>query len=353
MRAALGLGVLGLALAGVVITGALPRLQRTLPNERAHAQQALQTDPNVNVVAPTTMTGSSLLLPGNIQAAEETVIYARTSGYLRRRYVDIGSKVRAGQLLAEIESPEVDQQLRQAQAETLKSEAGTGQAIADTARLKASVAQAISDTVPLTRQSGESAVPKRSAPRRNWRNAGPPPPTPSAQLALAKQNLEGKRADLQQAQAHLDIAAKTSAAMAEARAGRRGLAAGRRRAACDLSMPTKRACGLTSPPSFRRRHKSKRRSRTSMSSEAQIAGGAGRYSHERAGHPGGAAAALASGEANMQAARESVNAGRQNVAAAQAGTLSSQANVQRVGGPEVVRAGDRALLRRHHLPQRG
>ena len=44
----------------------------------------------------------------DVSQFRETVIYARTSGYLRRRYVDIGSKVKAGQLLATIESPEVD-----------------------------------------------------------------------------------------------------------------------------------------------------------------------------------------------------------------------------------------------------
>lgn len=60
---------------------------------------------------------SELILPGNIQANYEAPIYARTSGYLKRWLVDIGTPVRAGQLLAEIESPEVDQQLRQAQAD--------------------------------------------------------------------------------------------------------------------------------------------------------------------------------------------------------------------------------------------
>jgi RND family efflux transporter MFP subunit len=57
-----------------------------------------------------------VVLPGNIQAIEETPIYARANGYLRRRLVDIGDQVRGGQLLAEIETPELDQQLMQARA---------------------------------------------------------------------------------------------------------------------------------------------------------------------------------------------------------------------------------------------
>ncbi len=70
-----------------------------------------------------------LVLPGNIQANYEAPIYARTSGYLKRWLVDIGTPVKAGQLLAEIESPEVDSQLRQAQADLATAEAN--QKIAD------------------------------------------------------------------------------------------------------------------------------------------------------------------------------------------------------------------------------
>jgi RND family efflux transporter MFP subunit len=66
---------------------------------------------------------SELILPGNIQANYEAPIYARTSGYLRRWLVDIGAPVKAGQLLAEIESPEVDSQLRQAKADLATAEA--------------------------------------------------------------------------------------------------------------------------------------------------------------------------------------------------------------------------------------
>ena len=64
-----------------------------------------------------------LILPGNIQANYEAPIYARTSGYLKRWLVDIGTQVKAGQLLAEIESPEVDSQLRQAEADLATAEA--------------------------------------------------------------------------------------------------------------------------------------------------------------------------------------------------------------------------------------
>jgi RND family efflux transporter MFP subunit len=90
-------------------------------------EQAVVT---VATTKPSAQSGlSELILPGNIQANYEAPIYARTSGYLKRWLVDIGTPVKAGQLLAEIESPEVDQQLRQAEADLSTAEAN--QKIAD------------------------------------------------------------------------------------------------------------------------------------------------------------------------------------------------------------------------------
>jgi RND family efflux transporter MFP subunit len=62
-------------------------------------------------------------LPGNVQAFNDTPIYARTSGYLKKWYVDIGTHVRQGELMAEIETPEMDQQLMQAQGELKTAQA--------------------------------------------------------------------------------------------------------------------------------------------------------------------------------------------------------------------------------------
>ncbi len=59
---------------------------------------------------------SDKVLPGDVQAIDETPIYARADGYIRRWYADMGDRVRAGQVLAEIETPELDQQIRQSRA---------------------------------------------------------------------------------------------------------------------------------------------------------------------------------------------------------------------------------------------
>jgi RND family efflux transporter MFP subunit len=72
--------------------------------------------PAVYVLQPKAATDAGLTLAATTQAIQDSIIYARTSGYLKRRLVDIGDRVRTGQLLAEIDSPEIDAQLRQAQA---------------------------------------------------------------------------------------------------------------------------------------------------------------------------------------------------------------------------------------------
>lgn len=64
-----------------------------------------------------------IVLPGDMQPYTDAPIYARTNGYLKKWYVDIGARVKAGQLLAEIDAPEVDQQLQQARADLATSEA--------------------------------------------------------------------------------------------------------------------------------------------------------------------------------------------------------------------------------------
>ena len=79
---------------------------------------------SVPVVHPTSGSqAEDLVLPGNVQAFTETPIYSRTNGYLRKWYFDIGAHVRKGQLLAEIETPEIDQQLNQSRAELERMQA--------------------------------------------------------------------------------------------------------------------------------------------------------------------------------------------------------------------------------------
>ena len=86
------------------------------------AQKVRNTAPEVYVVRPEPAAAADLSLAATTQAIQDAIIYARTSGYLSKRHVDIGDHVTAGQLLAEIASPEIDQQLRQAEADLRQSE---------------------------------------------------------------------------------------------------------------------------------------------------------------------------------------------------------------------------------------
>ena len=117
-----------LAAAGAVYAfGYLPRV-RTREKLAAAAAVYRMTPPLVNSAtvkraAPST----ELLLPGNITPVTEAYIYARAAGYLKQRYVDIGDRVRAGQMLADIEAPDLDQQVSQSRAALAQAQGQLGQ----------------------------------------------------------------------------------------------------------------------------------------------------------------------------------------------------------------------------------
>lgn len=115
---ALGAGALGLVVGG--LTGRISDSKTLEATARTYAT------PSVKVIHLASIKeGEVLKLPGTLQAFNSAPIYARVNGYLKRWLCDMGDKVRAGQLLAEIETPELDQQLEQALAdlETAKAHA--------------------------------------------------------------------------------------------------------------------------------------------------------------------------------------------------------------------------------------
>jgi len=108
--------VLGLLLAGMIVLRGINSRTRAAAVVR---QETLdQSIPTVLVMHPKRgAMKDEIVLPGNIMAFVDAPIYARTSGYLKKWHTDIGTRVKTGQLMAEIESPEVDQQLTQARAD--------------------------------------------------------------------------------------------------------------------------------------------------------------------------------------------------------------------------------------------
>jgi RND family efflux transporter MFP subunit len=129
-----GAGALVIAL---IALGTVPRLTRQR-EALAAVRESPVTHPVVTVIRPQIgEPTSTLLLPGNIEPLYNAAIYARTEGYIDHRNVDIGSRVKAGQVLAVISSPEVDQQLLQARATLAQSEAALEQAKATLEQAKA------------------------------------------------------------------------------------------------------------------------------------------------------------------------------------------------------------------------
>jgi RND family efflux transporter MFP subunit len=134
-------------------------------HERAHAESRLGISteraavPTVNVIEPSSAgLVQEVVLPGNTQAFNDTPIYARTNGYLNHWYVDIGAHVKQGQLLADIDTPEVDQQLEQARADLKNAQANE-----QLAEITAARWQNLLKTNSVSKQETDQAVSDLSA----------------------------------------------------------------------------------------------------------------------------------------------------------------------------------------------
>src|SRR5712692_3408321 len=111
-------GLLFIAVIILVVLGAFTLFQRRSQYQALAKETETLAVPTVAVIHPTTEPSEEgLVLPGSMQAYVESPIYARTNGYLKKWYRDIGSRVRKGELLTDIDTPEVDQQLMQARAD--------------------------------------------------------------------------------------------------------------------------------------------------------------------------------------------------------------------------------------------
>jgi RND family efflux transporter MFP subunit len=136
--------------AGVVVMGVVPRLR---------AKAALRSEtrdlaiPTVVVIHPKRGDPQQeIVLPGNMQAFEDAPIFARTNGYLKKWYVDIGGHVKTGQLLADIETPEVDQQLLVARADL-----NTAQANLNLSKITADRFDGLKNTDSVSKQDVDNA----------------------------------------------------------------------------------------------------------------------------------------------------------------------------------------------------
>ena len=138
----------------LVILGTFTMLQhREQYNALANETEKLAV-PTVSVIHPTVEPAQEdLVLPSTLQAFTESAIYARTNGYLKKWYHDIGTHVQQGELLADIDTPEVDQQLYQARADL-----GTSQANENLSRITATRYEELIKTDGVSKQEVDNAV---------------------------------------------------------------------------------------------------------------------------------------------------------------------------------------------------
>jgi RND family efflux transporter MFP subunit len=151
LRRWLGVAIAVVVVAVLLVTGILSRVRARTKLKAVTNQVALTS---VSVVAPKqTAPAEEIILPGNVQPFITSPVYARTNGYLKKWYFDIGAHVKKGQLLAVIETPEVDQQLQQA-----RSNLSTAQANLELATITKTRYQGLLKTHAVAQQDADNAV---------------------------------------------------------------------------------------------------------------------------------------------------------------------------------------------------
>jgi RND family efflux transporter MFP subunit len=121
--------VLGaVALVALLVIGIVPRVLHS--SAMAEEARAIEEEPSRVVVvrAEPKAEASDLVLPGSVQALQETSVYARANGYVRKWLVDIGAQVKKGDVMVQLDVPDIDEELRQAQASANQTRAGIAQA---------------------------------------------------------------------------------------------------------------------------------------------------------------------------------------------------------------------------------
>ncbi|HEV2487086.1 MAG TPA: efflux RND transporter periplasmic adaptor subunit [Terracidiphilus sp.] len=151
-------GVIVLLIVALVLAG-LGILRRTHADSVLAERTQELASPTVTIALPKAGAPvDSFALPGNVTAFTDSPIYARTNGYLTRWYFDIGARVKKGALLAEISTPELDQQLSQARADLVTAEAN-----ANNARIQAERYSGLVKSNAVSRQDADTFVNQAAA----------------------------------------------------------------------------------------------------------------------------------------------------------------------------------------------
>jgi RND family efflux transporter MFP subunit len=191
--------VAGVAVLLVLLAiGIVPRVIRNR-EARDVVQASTVLLPEVTVVHPKMAPPeSSLSLPGNLQPMYSASVYARTNGYIEKRFVDIGTHVKAGQLLAIISTPEIDQQLNQARADVVQAQAMILQTKAALQQ-----AQANLDIARITRDRYAPLISRHAVTQQSLDEANEALNARTADVAAANANIAVSEASLKSRQANV------------------------------------------------------------------------------------------------------------------------------------------------------
>jgi RND family efflux transporter MFP subunit len=191
-------------LAGVIVLivllaiGIIPRVLRAR-EARDVVQASTVIHPEVTVVHPEKAPAqTSLSLPGNLEPMYSASVYARTNGYIEKRFVDIGTHVKAGQLLALIATPEIDQQLNQARADVVEAQAVILQTKAALQQAQANV-----DIARITRDRYAPLIERHAVTQQSLDEANEALNARTADVAAANANIAVSEASLKSRQANV------------------------------------------------------------------------------------------------------------------------------------------------------
>jgi multidrug efflux pump subunit AcrA (membrane-fusion protein) len=185
--------------AAIALAGYLPRKQR----EAAAASAALEEKNDLPVVTGARIRraaqDSEVLLPGTLSALVEASIYARAPGYVRKRYVDIGDRLKEGQLMAEIDAPELDQQVAQSRALVSQAEQQLSQARAAQVQ-----AESQRDIAKITSDRYNNLVGRGAIARQDADNQESTYKTAQALVDAQEASVRAAQDNVKQTQANLD-----------------------------------------------------------------------------------------------------------------------------------------------------
>jgi RND family efflux transporter MFP subunit len=185
-----------LVLIALLALGIAPRIVRNR-EAREVVQASTVLLPEVTVVHPETSPSQTpVSLPGNLQPLYSASIFARTNGYIAKRFVDIGSHVKAGQLLAIIATPEIDQQLNQARADVVEAAA-----VIEQSKAAYQQAQANLDIARITRDRYTPLIKKHAVTQQSLDEVDQTFNARTADLAAAQANIDVSEASLKSKQA--------------------------------------------------------------------------------------------------------------------------------------------------------